>query len=377
MLLCLLLAAMTCLPAAVMAQEEGFVMTLPEKTRVIEDYAFSGNRQITAVNLPEGLLSIGAYAFDGCDAITEVYIPSSVEEIGEGAFPKGTLIACDDDSYAQTWIEENGYTRSRKYYALLIGQEYTGMNEYLPGCFRDVDSMQAMLQTMKGTDYRVTVCKDLTSSGITSAVASAFSQAGDNDVCLFYYSGHGVYSTHAAYLGALMGVDWNPVTMSRLKTELDKTTADKIIILDSCYSGAAIADPVTMTLRGEAAQPSLDRVNSAIISAFSMVPRAAFSTGGYYVMTAARWDENSASMGMTINGVTTYFGAFTYGVLYGSGYDEVAAAAIGSLPADQDGNGVITLAESYAYAYAHALTYNSAQHAQCYPADSNYALWAK
>ena len=131
--LCLLLVAMTCLPAAAMAQEDEFVMMLPEKTRVIEDYAFSGNRQITAVNLPEGLFSIGAYAFDGCDEIKEVYIPSSVEEIGEGAFPKGTVIACDDDSYAQTWIEENGYTRSRKYYALLIGQEYTGKDESFPG----------------------------------------------------------------------------------------------------------------------------------------------------------------------------------------------------------------------------------------------------
>jgi len=346
------------------------VLALPQGTRAVADYAFANCEQITKVILPDGVERIGAYAFDGCTGVGSVLIPDSVSEIGDRAFPPGTLIECADGSYAADWAMENGYERQRRFYALLIGQEYTGSSYYLPGCFLDVDSMAAMLSMMDATPYRVTVCKDLTASGILSAVDAAFAGATSADVCLFYYAGHGLYSASSTALGSLTGTDIRYVSISQLKSALDRTLSTKVVVLDSCYSGAAIS-------RSTVTQESLEAVNAAIISAFAPAARSAMAKAGYYVLTAAAKDENCYSgIGTTSTG-KAYYGVFTNALLYGSGYNELAGSAMASMAADTNSDGMISLNEGYIYTYARALANNGNQHAQCYPTGSAFPLWGR
>jgi hypothetical protein len=52
----------------------------------INQYAFSGNDQVTSATIPNSVTSIGNYAFYGCTALTSVTIPDRVTSIGEFAF---------------------------------------------------------------------------------------------------------------------------------------------------------------------------------------------------------------------------------------------------------------------------------------------------
>ena len=218
------------------------------------------------------------------------------------------------------------------YRALLVGNIYSGNESMkLDGCDTDVAAMRTMLGSMTGTPYAVSSRIDLTASQIKSAIASAFSGATSKDVSLFYYSGHGSSD------GSLVGTDSYAVSVSDLRTALDAIPGTKIIIIDACYSGNMIGKSAG------AASPS--SFTSAFISGFSSFTRGDgdLATNGSIVMTACSKDQQSQSLyDGTIN-----FGAFTYGVTYGSGYDEWNQTALGSLPADTNGNGQITLGESY------------------------------
>lgn len=371
LLLCAALLLIFCATAS--ASDTGMVLQLPESTRAIEEYAFSGSTAISEVILPDGLLSIGAYAFSDCTGISSVYIPASVQSIGEHAFPLSTQILSDSGSYAEQWAYENGY--NPRYYALLVGQEYTGKSSYLPGCFRDVDSMKAMLASMSETPYHVTVVKDLTASGILSAVGSAFSAARDTDVCLFYYSGHGFFSSTESELGSLVGTDNNFVALNQLKSALDAQKGSKIVILDSCYSGTAIRSGMRSSTGF--AEIDFDAINAAVISAFAPLTRSSMASSGYYVLTSASASEECVSGYNLANGQIIYFGAFTYGLLYGSGYNEITAAPLSAMSADKNGDGAISLSEGHVYANALAQKYSTTQHAQCYPENSSFILWKR
>lgn len=60
--------------------------TIPNGVTDIENYAFSGNTALTAMNIPSGVTTIGTHVFDGCSALTAVTIPETVTTIGEYTF---------------------------------------------------------------------------------------------------------------------------------------------------------------------------------------------------------------------------------------------------------------------------------------------------
>ncbi|MBR6569679.1 MAG: caspase family protein, partial [Clostridia bacterium] len=262
------------------------------------------------------------------------------------------------------------------YRALLIGNTYPGEGDtYLPGPDADARAMKSMLATMTGTPYTATVKTNLTASGMTSAIASAFAGATANDVSLLFYSGHGVYSEETEYLGALYGTGSTMLTINQLRAALDQIPGKKIVIMDSCHSGAAIGKSVTISSSGYTAVQNLSNAfNSAVISAFASRSKANLATSDYYVMTASHSTEESQSV--TWNG-TDYVGLFAYAMMKGCGYDSRNSASISSLYADTNGDKQISLAEAYAYGYANAKTYNSNQNAQVYPTGSSFVLWGR
>lgn len=262
------------------------------------------------------------------------------------------------------------------YRALLVGNTYPGASNALAGPDNDVKAVSTMLNSMSGTDYQVRTAMNQSASGIRSAIASTFSGAKPGDVSLFYYSGHGNAD------GSLVGVGDTLLSVYSLRTALQDVPGTKIVILDCCYSGTVINRSADATENS----PSPSAFNSAIISAFASASRSASRSAenledeGYIVLTSCRKDQTSATLVDDITGTT--FGVFTYGLCYGSGYDEWKKVSLGSLPADTNGDRAITLGEAYTrirerVSYMNGLAGGAlGQETQSY-GDSSFVLWRK
>ena len=255
------------------------------------------------------------------------------------------------------------------YRALLIGNTYPGAINSLPGPDNDLFSMLTILNSMNSTPFITRSAQNLTAGGMQAAIATTFAGAQPSDVSLLYYSGHGETN------GALVGINNTYLSVYGLRTALQKIPGTKIVILDCCYSGNAIGRSVTTE------EPDPSAFNRAVISAFGAVSRSTenLEDAGYVVLTACRKDQRSNTMVDPSN--ATFFGVFTYGLCYGSGYDEWQRVSLPDMPADADGNRAIALGEAIAgvqerVAFIKKMLPSLDQDVQ-YHGDPNFILWAK
>lgn len=255
------------------------------------------------------------------------------------------------------------------YRALLVANSYPGAFNALSGPENDLPAMVTMLNGMTGTPYRITTARNRTASSIRSAIAATFAGAEPGDVSLFYYSGHGNSD------GSLVGTENTILSLSSLRNTLQQIPGKKIVILDCCYSGTVI------NRSGEPQEePSPAAFTSAVISAFASASRAAnLADEGYIVLTACRKDQTSASLA---DATGSYFGVFTYGLCYGSGYDEWKRVALNTLPADLNGDGAITLGEAHTrinerVSYLSTMVVGGLSQSSQYYGDTSFVLWRK
>lgn len=254
---------------------------------------------------------------------------------------------------------------ARTYRALLVANTYPGETGQLVGCDNDLLALKHVLDSMSGTNYRISAITNVRAAEIRSNIATAFADAQPGDVSLFYFGGHGTPE------GALVGIRDTLLTVYALRESLDAVPGTKIVLLDCCYSGQVIGR--------SAGAGSASAFNSAVISAFAATSRAGttLTSDSYIVLTACQKDQESKTV---TDGVGAAFGAFTYGLCYGSGYDEWNRRDLGGLPADTDGNGAITLFEALAgvnerIAYLNSLMNGQlVQNAQSF-GDANFVLW--
>ncbi len=285
------------------------------------------------------------------------------------------------------------YDKSPRYRALLVGQNsynkdldctdggetiyYSmgGWNEYtirfrpLNGCIGDMEAFSGALSGLEN-GFAVTTLTDAAADGILRGISSAFSAATDNDISLFYYAGHGFglnfepdTGAMQALQGGLVGTDSEVVKLSELLQAFSRIRGRVILILDSCHSGAAVSD------RSTGGPEAFDR---AVIDAFkgytvSFTADAGgrsgeFTVPKYMVMTACRYLETS-SEGYNEGHLS---GFFTYGLVKGLGCSYPGGARVGAMPADADGDGILTLYEAWSFASDYALSRNSRQHAMYY-----------
>lgn len=119
-----------------------------------------------------------------------------------------------------------------------------GIDEYaqcpLHGCCNDADEMKEVLAKNgnNSPNFSVRIVKNVqTKSELKQLITECFS--GDEDVALFYYSGHGHVDSVGGYLVTpdYSNGDYGVSLQDILTIANNSKCKDKIIILDSCYSG--------------------------------------------------------------------------------------------------------------------------------------------
>ena len=119
-----------------------------------------------------------------------------------------------------------------------------GIDQYdkcpLKGCCNDADSIaQVLSRNGDGSpNFGIRLLKNVRTKGdLKRLIKECFS--GDTDVALFYYSGHGYIDSIGGYLATpdFSGDDYGVSLQDILRIANDSRCKDKIIILDSCYSG--------------------------------------------------------------------------------------------------------------------------------------------
>lgn len=261
-----------------------------------------------------------------------------------------------------------------KYRAVLIGEE--NYMEVLNGPQNDVNALN---NTLIGFDkmHWETNCKvNASKKDILSLIASSFAGATENDISMFYYSGHGVTGSGEYYSGALMTVDYEYITIQDLAELLSNIPGKVVVILDSCGSGAAISNHMGVNALGIEEQFDAQQFNNQVITAFASLDNTTtakskeLASNKFLVLTASAYEENSRTV--LIDNI--WGGAFTRGVTGSCGYNYNSRIWNSTMDGDMDHNNILTLQECYSFAASFASKY---QNAQVYPNNSSFKLFYK
>ncbi|HCX97334.1 putative Peptidase C14 caspase catalytic subunit p20 [uncultured spirochete] len=248
-------------------------------------------------------------------------------------------------------------------YAIIVGiNDYIylpyGRNNDLSYCVADANSMKTMLEEAGWTVKLITAESNESTNRFAtkSAIESALNNVpSDAESFMFYYSGHGSggFDPGEAYI---IPSDWDPrafnftdrmISTSEFASLLEKVPAkNKIVILDSCYSGGFVnpaesSDAVPGNVSSQQISSSIDMfLKFGELLALNAQYRSADASLAPLTISAAGWDEESWEQGSPI-----YHGLFTYYLLKAA---EVNVE--GRMPGDADGDNVLSCLEAYNYA---------------------------
>lgn len=335
-----------------------------------------GTARAETLLLPDSLLEIDDGAFQGCSKVTDVHIGTNVTSIGEDAFAgcaEDLLIHTSKGSTAARYAAAHNidYQAGTVYRALIIGNSYAQFPSLrLQGPENDIIAMKACLVQYETTSYEVYVLSDIHADDMLGAIARIFGEATEEDVSLFYFSGHGILLGDASPQSALLGNDGESyVTSAALRGALDLVPGRKIILLDACYSGGFIEEKSSEStklfrLRSDAPTISDDKAAEAFLNAFTAgfltKGRRSQNNGSYYILASASANEKSYED--WIDG--RCMGLFTAGLVEGCGWN-AASGTSGYMAADSNSNGVITIHELFGYLNTYAPC--AEQHIQAWP----------
>ena len=321
-------------------------VSLPGHLTTIEDEAFYGDMTVTKVTIPDQITSIGARAFANTN-LRYITIPGSVTSIALDAFEgirTPILIDTISGSVAADFALQHNldFRASTVCRALLIGQtDYPGKYK-LEGPEKDIVKLGKVLDA-----YSVITKTNLTAEEILEAVSTTFAEAKEQDISLFYYSGHGDVGS-----GALVGIDMEGnVTAADLRKALDEIPGRKVIIVDACYSGAMIGRSL---LRNYVVDPA-----ALFVDAFKPRIRTRSSNLAVernYVIASSKGDEESWEA--------------SYGGIFSNALVESKTSG------DLNGDHVVTFEEAYLYSKERveelAVSSGKTQSVQVYPENCNW-----
>lgn len=123
--------------------------------------------------------------------------------------------------------------------ALVVGINAYPMNE-LEGCINDADHIADILERNENGEKNFFVKKEYdvkTKGNLKALIKECFS--GDDDIALFYFSGHGYIDSIGGYLVTpdYEDQDWGVSMQEILAIVNASAVKNKIVILDCCHSG--------------------------------------------------------------------------------------------------------------------------------------------
>jgi hypothetical protein len=180
-----------------------------------------------------------------------------------------------------------------KIWAIIIGAaRYTHMPALR---YTDDDAYQiyAFLKSPEGgalpdNQVRLLIDEDATRNNIMTSMKSVFLRADENDVILFYFSGHGLP-------GSFLPVDYdgynNKLEHTEIKQVLEASKAKhKLVLADACHSGSILASRQTLN-------SILQRYYEAFES----------TRGGTALMMSSKGEEYSLEDGGLRSGIFSHF----------------------------------------------------------------------
>ncbi len=213
-----------------------------------------------------------------------------------------------------------------------------------------------------------------TRNNILQSISSSFTEADNNDVSYFYFSGHGWggngnISTILPY-DADANDEFNDISTDDLALALSTIPGIKVVILDSCFSGGFIGKDASISTRSIEINDT-KQYNDNIIDSFELydlqLRKDNLAKKSFKVITSASGDQECfETLYHPVDG--NPFGYFSASLSEGCGYNDFIAP----LPADYDMNSQITLNEIYLY-IQDSLKFTS-QDVQVYPINSSFSF---
>lgn len=274
------------------------------------------------------------------------------------------------------------------YRALLIGvgdyknfpHFYPAANETtdLPNPPYDVDRMRQTLEQCKfgSSDSAFFIINELKDWGagktaIFEGISSTFSEADDNDISYFYFSGHGFLDTETniSYLcpaDTSLTIDISTmISVDELESALSAIPGTKVVIIDSCHSGGFIGK---VERENGSVNNKLTDFNNNVINVFSMSQsKSPLTTDQYKVLTSCHYFQTCLGMESLIYPENS-FGLFTIVFCEGCGYYIFTSP----YPADNNEDNKVSLQEGYLYIESALELFE--QDVQVYPADSTFPI---
>lgn len=189
----------------------------------------------------------------------------------------------------------------------------------------------AFLKSLEGgalpdEQVRVLIDEDATRETILNSMDEVFAKAGERDLVIFYFSGHGLN-------GSFLPIDFDGYNNKILHEEVAERfgkcrAAFKLCVADACHSGSIIA------MRSGETEPVLSQYYQQLAKSIS----------GTALLMSSKSDETSLESQGLRQGV---FSHFLIRGLKGE--------------ADKDKNGITTVAELYDYVYENVRTYTGSR----------------
>ena len=262
----------------------------------------------------------------------------------------------------------------RRYRALLVSeQSYPfSANPERKGSENSARALKSLLESgrFESAAYVVGLQCDLSRAELIAEIRSAFRDATEQDVSLLYITCHGSYTGGMSFLELS---DGSSLSARDLERELRAIPGTVVVLIDCCGSGGAIG-------------ASSDRIAFAkgITGAFS---GAAIRGSKYKVLASAGMDEDSFRIAFNEDADSGVMATvFARALCDGAGWN-IDLNARGTMGADRNYDGSITLDELYLYMRGRVNWYleiasgltgeNYSQSVQVYPEGDPFVLFER
>lgn len=238
------------------------------------------------------------------------------------------------------------YVKEPEYHALIYGIDYN--NDSYNKLVNTIYDASDMGSAFSALGYTVKKTVNATRAVIFSDIADT--DQGEDDILLFYFSGHGIGTDDSValipYLDTTVG-GYELISPDELFSALHSIPGRKIVILDICYSGGFVPSS------GFDTDALPENYTSAVpFAAFTESWRRYFSSSDLadeypdiFVISATGAEEESWESNSIDNGY------FTYYFLSALGYNHETETLQPKIPADSNGDGYLSLSEAYGAAF--------------------------